>query len=84
MGFIRSVFSEADGTGSASRVTMFGFAVASVAWLTHVVAHTHQIPADQLPHIAEFVASPYAVNKGSLLLNGTVQAIRGNGQNSGQ
>jgi hypothetical protein len=77
-GFWKSVFSEADGTGSASRITMVTFAVAALGWVTHVVAKTHQIPADQLPHIAEFVASPYAVNKASILMNNGVSAIRGN------
>ena len=66
--FWREVFSEPgpDGTGSASRVTMFMFALAAVAWITYVLIKTHSVP--DLLNIAAFVLSPYGVNRVSGIL----------------
>ena len=70
--FWREVFSEpgAEGTGSASRVTMFLFALAAVGWVTHIIVKTHTVP--DLLNIAVFVASPYGVNQ----LAGVVSALK--------
>lgn len=66
--FLNQALSEpgVGGTPSASRLVMFVFAVAAVAWVSYIVFHTRVVP--DLWHIAAFVSSPYLVNKGSATL----------------
>jgi hypothetical protein len=59
--FLKSVFSEPTGEGSCARVLSAVFAVAAIAWVTHVVIHTHAIPP--LTDITVWISAPYAVNK---------------------
>jgi hypothetical protein len=62
--FIRQIFSEDDGTGSASRVLMVLHSIAAIAWGSHVVYHTHALPdAASLSGVTAFLTAPYAVNK---------------------
>jgi hypothetical protein len=64
LSFIKSTFSEDDGTGSASRVLMALHALAGIAWGTHVVWHTHQLPdAVSMSGITAFVSAPYAIDR---------------------
>jgi hypothetical protein len=62
--FLKSVFSEPDGTGSASRILTFcNFAVAAFC-LVYAVVHLRNLPeGNQLIGWGTFVTSPYAFNK---------------------
>jgi uncharacterized membrane protein len=67
--FWRSVFSEADGTGSASRVLTALLTSAVAFVLLYTVVHEHKIPdLGTLAGLAGFAVSPYAVNKGTQML----------------
>lgn len=59
--FIKSVFSEPDGTGSCARVLSVVLTTASIGWITHIVLHTHTIPP--LDGVATLIAAPYGINK---------------------
>lgn len=62
--FIREMFSEDDGTASASRLLMFLHSLVGMAWGSHVVWHSHALPdATSLAGVTAFVTAPYAVNK---------------------
>jgi hypothetical protein len=64
LNFIKSIFSEDDGSGSASRVLMVVHAIAGIFWGTHVVWHTHALPdAVSLSGVTAFISAPYAINK---------------------
>jgi hypothetical protein len=64
MSFLREVFSEPGGAGSASRVMMaFHAFIGSIAVL-HVSIHNHVLPdAVTMAGVTAFVSAPYAVNK---------------------
>jgi hypothetical protein len=72
--FLKSVFSENDGTGSFSRVAGGIIVCFTVGWVTHVVWRTHIVP--DLTGPAAFLAagsgSTYGINK----LDGIVRAAR--------
>jgi hypothetical protein len=62
--FLLSVFSEVDGSGSASRFLAGTTVLATLFWITYVVIRTHVIPDLTAP--ALFISSAftgYAVNK---------------------
>lgn len=63
--FLRSAFSESDGTGSSSRLLSAIIIVASLSWITIVVVHTKALP--DLASISVFVSSTvgvlYGINK---------------------
>jgi len=64
--FLRSVFSEVDGSGSASRSLAGATVLSTLFWITYVVIRTHAIPDLTAPSL--FIASAfsgYAVNKGT-------------------
>jgi hypothetical protein len=64
--FLRSTFSEADGTGSASRIMMLLHFFAGASWVSFHLwkgdgAGHHPIP--DLTGVTTFVCAPYGVNK---------------------
>jgi hypothetical protein len=62
--YFKSVFSEADGTGSSSRMLAGATVAATLAWITYIVIRTHQLP--DLGGASLFVStgfSGYGVNK---------------------
>lgn len=64
LAFLKSVFSEPDGTGSASRVLSGVVIVATLGWITYLVLTTHILP--DLSGASLFVGagfSGYGVNK---------------------
>ena len=73
--FIKSVFSEADGTGSAARILSALFAISAVYWITHLVHVNHAVPP--LSDITTLVAAPYAANKISTKIADAVTALGG-------
>ena len=71
--FLKSTFSEPDGTGSASRVLAGSTVASCLVWISYIVIRTHTIP--DLGGASLFVTSGfsgYGVNKLSM-------AIKGNG-----
>lgn len=60
--FVKSVFSESDGTGSWGRIGSFAALLAVIGWVTHIVIYTHTIP--DLTGSTAFVGTPYLINKG--------------------
>jgi hypothetical protein len=63
MGFLRSVFSESDGTGSWSRFGAFLSLSAVIGWVSMVVHHTHAIPdVGGLAFFLTATNAPYGVN----------------------
>ena len=67
--FLKSTFSEPDGTGSASRVLGGSVVVSTILWVSYIVFHTHALP--DLTGAALFVGSGfsgYGVNKLSCAL----------------
>jgi hypothetical protein len=64
LNFIKSIFSEDDGSGSASRLLMVAHAIMGCIWGTHVVYHSHALPDPvSLAGVTAFITAPYAVNK---------------------
>ena len=62
--FIKSTFSEPDGTGSASRVLAGSTVASCLVWISYIVIRTHALP--DLGGASLFVSSGfsgYAVNK---------------------
>ncbi len=59
--FIKSVFSEPDGTGSTARVLSGVLAVASICWISHIVLKTHALP--DMAGVAALITAPYGANK---------------------
>jgi hypothetical protein len=94
--FIKSVASEADGTGSATRVHMAVTVVFSMFLLWKVVDHINHLTdvsalslfLNFIPtfiySLMGFIALPYTVNKGSKLLSGLGAAMSGRPDQSGQ
>lgn len=69
LAFIKSTFSEPDGTGSASRVLSGATVLATLGWVTYLVLTTHTLP--DLSGASLFVGagfSGYGVNKLSAAL----------------
>ena len=58
--FLRSVFSESDGTGSWSRIASCVALIAVVGWVTYIIVSTKAIPSLDGP--ISFIAAPYAIN----------------------
>jgi hypothetical protein len=73
--FLRSVFSESDGTGSWSRLGSLFLTVAIIGWVTHVVLKTHAIP--DLGGPAGFLAAGNGSLYGTNQLKSIVSAITG-------
>lgn len=63
MSFLRSVFSESDGTGSASRILMAFHAIAGAAFIGHHLYHGHPLGEVPWSGITTFVATPYGLNQ---------------------
>lgn len=62
--FFRSVFSEADGSGSFARLMSFIHCSFVLAWVTHSVWFSRDLPtAATLGGLASFAVAPYATNK---------------------
>jgi hypothetical protein len=62
--FLKSTFSEADGSASASRVLAGSTVLATIGWITYLVVRTHVLP--DLSGAAMFITaggSLYGVNK---------------------
>jgi hypothetical protein len=62
--YLRSTFSEADGTGSATRLLAGGGVLATIVWVSYIVVLTGHLP--DLGGAAMFVSasfSGYAINK---------------------
>jgi hypothetical protein len=70
--FLKSVFSESDGSGSFARVASGTALVASIAWVTHIVMKTHVIPP--LTDLTIFNTSIYGINKIPTILKGSSNA----------
>ncbi len=71
LGFLKSTFSESDGTGSASRVLAGSTILATLGWVTYLVLLNHALP--DLGGAAMFVTaggSLYGVNKLSVAIKG--------------
>lgn len=67
--FLRSTFSEPDGTGSASRVLAGSCVGSSLVWISYIVFSQHRLP--DLSGAALFVSagfSGYGVNKISTMI----------------
>lgn len=77
--FVRSVFSEG-GEGSYSRVAAGAIVVATVAWVSHVVWHTHAIPDLTGPSafLTVGAGTHYGLNKASDIIS----AIKGQNNDS--
>jgi len=70
--FLRSTFSEADGSASASRVLAGSTILATLGWVTYLVLQNHALP--DLGGASMFVTSGfsgYAVNKISVAVKGS-------------
>lgn len=76
--FLRSVFSEADGSGSFSRCTAGLIVVATLAWVSHVVFKTHAIP--ELDGPAAFLTTGAGSLYGTNKLSSIVSAFTGKGK----
>ena len=64
MGFWKGVFSESDGTPSASRVLTALTVLTSCAAFGHVVYHTHAIPdVTIMTGLGGFSVAPYSINQ---------------------
>ena len=64
LAFIKSTFSEPDGTGSASRVLGGAVVASTIVWVSYLVIRTHVLP--DLTSAALFVGSGfsgYGMNK---------------------
>ena len=63
--FVRSIFSEADGTGSWGRVGSGLIVLFTLAWVTYVVCKTHLLPelGGPLAFMTGGSSSLYGVNK---------------------
>ena len=62
--YIKSTFSEADGTGSATRFLAGGGVLSTIVWVSYIVLRTHALP--DLSGAALFVSasfSGYGINK---------------------
>lgn len=69
LAFLKSTFSEPDGTGSASRVLGGSVVGASIVWISYIVFTTHHLP--DLGGAAAYVTagfSGYGMNKISCVL----------------
>jgi hypothetical protein len=73
--FLKSVFSEADGTGSCARILSAVFAVATILWVTYIVRTLHTIPP--LGDCTTLIACPYAINKVATKISDAVSALAG-------
>jgi hypothetical protein len=73
--FLKSVFSEADGTGSCSRILSAVFSLAVIGWVTHIVLKTHAIPP--LGDATTLIAAPYGINKVATKIADAVSALAG-------
>ena len=63
MSYWRSAFSEADGTGSTSRLLATVHTLVACACFAHVAWHTHAIPdATTMGGLGAFAGVPYALN----------------------
>lgn len=74
--FLKSTFSESDGSASASRVLGGSCVLAAICWITYLVAKNGQLP--DLSGASMFVGSGfsgYGVNK-------IADAIKGKGEDS--
>lgn len=63
-GYLRSTFSEADGTGSATRLLAGGGVLSTIVWVSYLVFTQHHLP--DLGGASMFVSasfSGYAINK---------------------
>lgn len=69
MNFLKSVFSEPDGTGSASRVLMLLHFLAVAFWVSYYLHQGHSLGDVPWTGITLFVSTPYAINKGSQALS---------------
>jgi hypothetical protein len=95
-GFIKSVASESDGTGSATRVHMAVTVLFSMFVLWKVVDHVNHLTdvaalslfLNFIPtfivSLISFISLPYTINKGSKLLSGLGAAMSGRPDQSGQ
>jgi hypothetical protein len=64
MEFWKKVFCEQDGTPSFSRVATGLLVAFACGWVTHVVAHSHQIPdSSLLLGLGAFMSVLYGANK---------------------
>jgi hypothetical protein len=61
--FWRSVFSEKDGSGSASRVFAFFILAFALGWGTAVLVLTHKIDAENVKELIQAAAWFYGINK---------------------
>jgi hypothetical protein len=64
LSFLKSTFSEADGTGSATRVLAGGGVLSTIVWVSFIVFTQHHLP--DLGGAAMFVSasfSGYGINK---------------------
>jgi hypothetical protein len=77
-GFLRSVFSEADGTGSWSRIGSLLIVLATLGWVTHVVWRTHSIP--DLGGATAFLTAGAGTMYGTNKLGSIMSAITGKGK----
>ena len=75
MSFWRGVFSEQDGTPSFSRVATAFLVSGAIAWVTVIVARTHELPS--LDGLALFMGTLYGTN----ILGSVGKGISKNGQN---
>lgn len=77
--FLKSTFSEPDGTGSASRVLALLAILSNIAWVSFVVVRTHALP--DLSGSAMYIGasfSGYAANK----ISGAIKRDKHEGSDS--
>lgn len=73
--FLKSTFSEPDGTGSTSRVLAGATVFSVLAWISYIVLRTHGIPDLTQPSL--FITSSYVgygLNKAAIVLKSTDKA----------
>ena len=68
--FVKSVFSESDGSGSFSRVAGFCVVIATIGWITHVVIHAHAVPdlTGASAFVTTGVGTLYGLNKAEAII----------------
>lgn len=69
MSFIRSMFSESDGSISEARVQSMLHCIAGISWISMFMVHNqfHLPDIATLGGISTFIVGPYAVNKVSTM-----------------
>ena len=76
--FLKSVFSEVDGTGSWSRVGSLLIVLATIGWVTYALCKNHAIP--DLSGPTAFLTTGTGTMYGTNKLSSIISAITGKGK----